>query len=115
MAPTWDRDDVAVICRNRDLFARNHQGDVRTAVSFAVVEEEEVVVLGEDEKVVAVVFVPGGYDFRLRVAVGLSRVRVKVAPEPGLVCHLKRPLVGNLSPSMVGTPTRACLSALKRP
>ena len=90
------RDDVAAVCRNRDLLPRNHQGGVRAAVPVAVVEEEEVVVFRQYEKVVAVVLVPRGYEFRLRVAVGLGRVSVKVAPEPGLFCHLNRLHAGKL-------------------
>lgn len=71
-----------------DFLARNHQRAERAVHPVAVVEQREVIMVGEDEEVVAVFSVPGGYLLRFGVAVGFGCVGVDISPVPSLFVHI---------------------------
>ena len=75
---------------HRDLLSRNHKRAGGAVPPIPIVEKSQVVVVGQREKVIAVISIPGGYLLRLGVAVRLGSVRVYIAPVPDLFVHIKR-------------------------
>ena len=80
--------DPVVVQWKGDFLARNQQRTERAVPPVAVVEKREVIVVGEDEEVVAVFPVPGGYLLRFSVAVGFGCVGVDISPVPILFVHI---------------------------
>ena len=73
---------LAVADPYRELFTRNHEGSAEPALLGSIVQQGQMVMVGEHQKVIPVSTVPPDYRLGVAVPIGLVGVGVDVALEP---------------------------------